>query len=155
MTQISASKGINLFGDRAITAVLGEFAQLNDMKVVEPLNPNILTPQQKRDALRTVCLLKEKRSGALEDRTCADGSKQHKYVEKEDSSSPTVSTEASITTMVIDVYEGRDVATADVVGAYLYAIVDELFAMKIEGDMVNYMVQADPEKYSKHVRVEN
>ena len=125
------------------------------MNVVDPLNPDLLTPLQKRDALRTVSLLKEKRSGDLKGRTCADGSVQRKYISKEDSSSPTVSTEALITTLVIDAYEGREVATCDVVGAYLNAIMDEFVAMKIEGDMVDYMVAADPEKYSKHVRIEN
>ena len=55
--------------------------------------------------------------------------------------------------MVIDAYEGRGVATVDVGYAYLNAIMDEFVAMNIEDDMVNYMVQADSEKYSKHVCV--
>ena len=114
---MSASKGIKTFGDKAITAILGEFSQLNDMKVVEPLDPDALTPQKKRDALRTVSLLKEKRSGALKGRTCANGSKQRKYIAKEDSSSPNICTEALITTLVIDTYKGRELSTADVIGA--------------------------------------
>ena len=57
---MSARKGIKSFGDRAVTTILREFAQINNMKVVDPLNPGLLIPQQKRDALRTVSLLKEK-----------------------------------------------------------------------------------------------
>ena len=152
---MSASKGIKTFGDKAITAILGEFSQLNDMKVVEPLDPDALTPQKKRDALRTVSLLKEKWSGSLKGRTCADGSKHRKYISKVDSSSPTVSTEALLTTLVIDTYEGREVATADIIGAYLNAIMDEFVVIKIEHEMVEFMVQEDPEKYRKHVRIEN
>ena len=71
------------------------------MGVVDPLDPDKLTTQQKKDALRTVSLLKEKRNGDLKGRTCADGSIQRPYVSKEDSSSPTVSTEALMTTFVI------------------------------------------------------
>ena len=152
---MSSSKGIKVFDHRAITPVLSEFSQLNDMKVVDLLDPNTLTSQYKMDDIRTVSLLKEKRSGALKGRTCADGSKQQIYVAKEDSSSPTVSTEALITTLVIDVYEGREVATAEIVAAYLNAIMDEFVVMKIEGNMVEFMVQADPDKYRKHVRIEN
>ena len=72
-------------------------------------------------------LLKEKRNGDLKGRTCADGSVQRPYVTKEDSSSPTVSTEALMTTFVIDAYEKRVTATADVTGAYLNAKMDEFF----------------------------
>ena len=100
-------------------------------------------------------LLKEKRNGDLKGRTCADGSVQRPYVTKEDSSSHTVSTEALMTTFVIDAYERRVTATADVTGAYLNAKMDQFLVMKIEGDMVDFMVQADPKKYAPHVRVEH
>ena len=133
---MSARKGIKQFGERAVVAILKEFAQLDEMGVVEPLNPDDLTTQQRRDAPRTVSLLKEKHSGELKGRTCADGSKQQPYVTNEDSSSPTVSTEALMTTFVIDAYERRVVATANVTGAYLNVKMDQLLIMKIEGDMV-------------------
>ena len=58
LTQMSARKGIKLFGERAVVAILKEFAQLDEMGVVEPLDPDKLTAQQKKDALRTVSLLK-------------------------------------------------------------------------------------------------
>ena len=77
------------------------------------------------------------------------------YVTKEDSSSPTVSTEALMTTFVIDAYERRVVATADVTGAYLNAKMDQFLVMKIEGEMVDFMVQADPKKYAPHIRMEH
>ena len=125
------------------------------MGVVEPLNPDELTPQQKRYALRTVSLLNDNRNGDLKGRTCADGSKQRPYVTKEDSSSPTVSTEALTTTFVIDAYERRVVDTADVTGSYLNNKMDQFLVMKIEGDMVDFMVQAEPKKYAPHVHIEH
>jgi len=60
-----------------------------------------------------------------------------------------------MTTFVIDAYEKRVTATADVTGAYLNAKMDEFLVMKIEGDMIGYMVQVDPKKYAPHVRVEH
>ena len=34
MTQMSATKGIKWYGDRAVTALFNEFAQLDDLKVL-------------------------------------------------------------------------------------------------------------------------
>ena len=59
-----------------------------------------------------------------------------------------------MTTLVVDVYKEMVVATVYVVDTYLNTLVDNLLAMKLEGKMVDYMVQADPEKYSKCVRME-
>jgi hypothetical protein len=55
--------------------------------------------------------------------------------------------------IAIDAKEGRAVATADVGGPYLHADMDETVIMVFEGDMVDYMVQANPEKYGPHVHV--
>lgn len=114
---MSTRKGITIFGERAVVISLKELAQLDDIGVAEPLDHNKLTTQQKKDTLRTVSLLIENLNGDLKDRTCTDGSVQRPYVTKEDSSSPTVSYEASMTTFVIDAYERRMTATADVTGA--------------------------------------
>jgi hypothetical protein len=64
-------------------------------------------------------LLKEKRNGDLKGRTVADGSKQRGLYPRSETASPTVSTIALILTILIDAYERRNVATADVAGAYL------------------------------------
>ena len=50
MTQMSATKGIKWYGDRAVTAIFNEFAQLD----------NSLTLTQKADALRAINFIKEK-----------------------------------------------------------------------------------------------
>ena len=60
-----------------------------------------------------------------------------------------------MTTFVIDAYERRVTATANVTGAYLNAKMDQFLVMKIEGDMVDFMVQSDPKKYTPHVRTEH
>ena len=53
-------------------ALLQEFCQLNSKNVFEPLDASTLTTSQKREALRAVNLIKEKRSGKLRGRTCAN-----------------------------------------------------------------------------------
>ena len=83
----------------------------------------------------------EKRSGQLKGRTCADGEKQRKYISKEESSSPTVSTENFLTALVIDAREGIDTATCDILGAYLNADMDEFTTMKLEAEIVDMMVK--------------
>ena len=62
--------------------------------------------------------LKQKKSGEIKARGCADGRKQRGYVQKENSSSPTVSTEALLLSSVIDAKEGRDVAFVDIPGRF-------------------------------------
>ena len=64
---------------------------------------------------------------------------------------PTVSTDDIIATLVIDMNENRDVSITDVVDAYLNTNMDDFVAIKIEGMMVDYMVKADPQMYSKYL----
>jgi hypothetical protein len=61
--------------------------------------------------------------------------------EKSETSSPTVSTDSLMYSMIIDAREGRDVATADVVGAYLNADMDSFTLMKLTGQAVEIMLQ--------------
>ena len=91
-----------------------------------PADPKTLTDKDIREALPTVNLIKEKRTGKLKGRTCANGSKQHLYLKEDERvASPTVSIESLITTMIIDAFEGRDSAIFDVPGVYLHAYMPE------------------------------
>ena len=83
--QMSAKKGIKKYGKRAIAAIIKEFTQLDKgaipgKPVVEPVLATSLTPDMKRRALEAVNLIAEKRCGTIKGRTCADGSKQHRYL---------------------------------------------------------------------------
>ena len=91
--------------------------------MVDGVDPKTLTEEEKQQALDAVNLIKEKRTGEIKGRTCANGSKQHLYLKENESvASPTVSLEGLITLLIIDAYEGRDVSSFDVPGAYLHAI---------------------------------
>jgi hypothetical protein len=151
MTQMTAKKGIKEYGDRAISAIVKEYDQLDKKNAFEPRFATSLTTEERMRALRSITLIKEKRSGIIKGRTIADGRPQRKYKAPEDVHSPTVSTEGLMTTLAIDAKERRYVVTADVEGAYLHADMDELVLMMFEGDMVDYMVQTNPAKYAKYV----
>ena len=151
LNQMTAKKGIKEFGDRAIAAIVKEFGQLDQKGVFDPVYKSDLTNEQVDQALRSITLIKEKRCGKVIGRTVADGRAQRKYVAPEDVHSPTVSIEGLLLTLAVDAKEGRHVATADVEGAYLHADMDEVVHMVFEGEMVDYMVQADPKKYGPYV----
>jgi hypothetical protein len=154
--QMPASKGIKLYGAKAVAAMFKEYKQLDDLEVLGRLNPDSLTHDQKRHALRAVNLIKIKRDGKVKGRTCADGSTQRKYVPRDEASSPTLSLEALMAILLINAYEERDTAIFDVPGAYLHAkIPDDKFAiLKIEGEFVDIMCEVNPE-YKDDVRCEN
>ena len=75
LTHTSIKTVINKYGYGAINAILIEFTKINNKKVVEPLDPETLTPEVIRQSLRATTLVTEKRCGRLKGRTCADGRK--------------------------------------------------------------------------------
>ena len=155
MTQMSAQRGIKKFGQRAVDAVIKEYVQLDDKRVLSPEDATKLTTEQKQKALDAITLLKEKRCGRMKGRVVGNGKKQRGYVSKEDSASPTVAPTSLLVSLVIDAMEARDVATCDIEGAYLHAFMRDYVLLKITGGMVDIMVQVNPEKYEKYVVYEN
>ena len=125
LTQMTATASIKKHGQRAIEALMNEFLQLHNKDIFEPMHAHKLTNDQKRRALRAINLIKEKRCGKLKGRTVADGSMQRNRYTKEETTSPTISVDALMLTLLVNAKEKRDVATADVEGAYLHADMDE------------------------------
>jgi hypothetical protein len=66
-----------------------------------------------------------------------------------------VSIEALMISCVIDAKEGRDVATADIPGAFMQAEMDEVVHMRLEGVMVDMLLELDCEKYEPHIVVQH
>jgi hypothetical protein len=62
-TQMMATKGIKLFGEKVVAVMFKEYNQLNHMMAFGCINPNELTSQHKRKALRAMTLIKETRCG--------------------------------------------------------------------------------------------
>jgi hypothetical protein len=117
MTQMTVKAGIKKHGQVAIDALYKEFLQLHDLGVFNGQHTGQLTKAQKKGALRAIRMIKEKRCGRIKGRTVADRSVQRDLYSKEETSSPTVSTDALMLSIMIDAWEHRDVATADVAGA--------------------------------------
>ena len=71
---------------------------------------------------------------------------------KEDTASPTVATESLVLSCMIDAHERRDVATADIPGAFLQTEYHKGDThIRIEGPMLELLVDLDPEHYRKYI----
>ena len=91
MTQHSMKKGIQLYGEAGVEAVLDELQQLHDRKVIAPKSNASMSRSDKLGSLQYLMFLKKKRCGRIKGRGCADGRKQRAYTDKADASAPTVS----------------------------------------------------------------
>ena len=152
--QMSLKAGLRVFGDDGAKAVQKEMKQLHDREVMIPVHKKNLTYEQRKEALAYLMFLKRKRCGKIKGRGCADGRKQRAYIAKEDSTAPTVSTEAVFLTAVIDAWENRDVAVLDVPGAFMQADIDELVHVRFTGEMVRMLLEIDEEMYGEYVVME-
>ena len=78
-----------------------------------------LTADQQIKILQSHMFIVQKQTGETKARMIAGGNKQRGRVTKEESSSPTVSTEEVILTSIVDALEGRDVAVIDIPNAFI------------------------------------
>ena len=141
--QMSMRARIKKVGKKAIAAVLSKYMQLNNLETMTPVDPNSLTAKQKEMALELLTFIKQKRCGKMKSRACANGKKQQRYIKQEDVASPTIQLESLILAMLIDAFEGRDVATADVVGAYLKTGMTETVHVKLVGESADIMCKVN------------
>ena len=86
-------------------------------------------------------MLKEKRNGIIKARVYANGRKQRRYISKEEISFPTIQLESLVISLLIDEKKGRDVASVDVVEAYLLATMEDYVLLKLTGDTITMMCQ--------------
>ena len=91
--QMSAKKGLKIFGQPGADAIIAELQQLHYRRVVKPRFRSDMTTEEKRAALHYLMYLKQKRCGKIKARGCADGRKQRLWKSKDETSSPTVRTE--------------------------------------------------------------
>jgi hypothetical protein len=79
----------------------------------------------------------------IKGRGCADGRPQWAYIPRKEARSPTVSIQAVVLTSIIDAFEGRDVATVDIPGAFMQAHMDDLVHVRLTGQMVDLLLEID------------
>jgi uncharacterized protein YeaC (DUF1315 family) len=146
---------LKYFGKSGADAVVAEMRQLDYRNVIKPVNGRSLTREQKRRTLQYLMSLKQKRCGRIKARGCADGRKQRFYKSKDQTSSPTVSTEAVFLTSVIEAQERRKVMTIDIPGAFMHVNIDELIHVRLEGPMAELLTRVDPDKYRAYMSKES
>lgn len=111
-----------------------------------------LTKDECASALKYLMYLKEKSYGILKGQGCADGRPQRLYTTKTEASSPTTSLAGLIITCVIDAYEGRDVTTVDIPGAFLQTRMpanEKEVHVVLDGQMAELLAKISPETYQK------
>ena len=157
MTQHSVRKGLRIFGEAGVDAVLKELTQLYDREVIRPRSKDEMTDEEREAALQYLMFLKQKRDGTVKGRGCADGRKQRPYTTKEEASSPTVATESVMLSCTIDAKEERDVGVVDLPAAFMQVGMEgeRTVHMKLEGKMAELMVRIDPKMYRKYIQMEN
>ena len=151
---MSMKKGLRMFGEEGYAAVRKEMQQLHDRKVMQPIKRKDLTAAQKREALGYLMFLKKKWSGTIKGHGCADGRKQRAYITKEESTSPTISTEVVFLTAVVDAWESQKVVVLDVPGAFMQVDLDKLVHVQFEGEMVDKLLEIDQDLYGSYITEE-
>jgi hypothetical protein len=132
-TQMSLEAGLEAHGKEAAKAVMKEFVQFHEKDVLRPKFASALSMIEKQETLRLIMTVKEKRSGELKGRGCADGRKLRGRISNQDATSPTVTREALLMSCAIDVP-----------GAYLHCDMDELCHVLLEGVMVDLYLKVNP-----------
>ena len=72
--------------------------QAADRLVCKPISIKELTPLEKKRAMESLIFLVEKRDGTVKGRTCAAGSTQREYMDREEAASATAMAESTIIT---------------------------------------------------------
>jgi hypothetical protein len=156
----SLKAGLKKFGKRGYEAAAGEMKQLYDRTVFKTVDISTLSPTEKKKTRRSLIFLTEKRDGTIKARTCADGSKQRSWMEREETTSPPAQVQSILLTAVIEAKENRDVMTADIPNAFVQTDVahtdsdGDRLTMKLQGPLVGMLVDLDPEIYTNFVTLE-
>jgi len=154
LAQYSITAGLKKFKEKGEAGVTKELTQMHDMTVFRPIFKEALSKEERAKALASLMFLKEKRDKTVKARMCADGRKQRGDWTKQESTSPTVSTESVFITAVVDAHEERDVACYDIPGAFLHADSDKDITMILKGRLAELMVQVAPNLYRKYISVD-
>ena len=105
--------------------------------------------------------LGEKRDGTIKARCVCNGAPTRKFIDREDTASPTASQESVFTMATIAAREKRDTMSADVPNACIQTALKELkdgeerTIMKTDGVLVDLLLEMDPARCGPFVVTEN
>ncbi len=148
--QYSLKAGLCQFSERGDAAVMKELSQLHVLECFRLMNVHTLTREDHCNAPTSLMFLTERRSGEVKTCACANGSVQRTHVDKEEAVAPTVMSEAIFIQSTIFDHENRDVATCDILGAFLQADNPDYVLMQLDGVLAELMVKVEPKLYCKY-----
>ena len=100
--------------------------------------------------------LKRKICGKIKGRRCADGRPHRDYMSKQDTASPTFSTEALLLSCLIDTAENRHIVTCDIPGTFMQSNMKNEFGekvtLKLEGLMAQILLNISPSQYEELIQ---
>ena len=80
--QVSMKEGVKQHRTRAMDAVLTDYEQLDNKKIVDLQNDNDLTTEEKREMLNLLTMVNEKRNGKIKGRVFVEGRKQRRHIKR-------------------------------------------------------------------------
>ena len=152
-SQYGFNQGMKEFEQAGYNATISKLSNnIIGMNVVDMLNKKRIASGVYFNVLSYLMLLKRKRIGAVKARGCANGRSQRKFILKDESSSPTVSTYVLFISCTMNATEGRQVVTCNIPRAFLQVDwpKDNDCYLKFEGLMVKMICEIDP-SYEKYV----
>ena len=154
---MSIQQGLKQYGDSGKKSALKEIENLTGNECFGELDYASLTQEMKDKALPILMFMIMKRNRDLKSRGVANGSLERVYTNKDDCSSPTPDFYAFKYIIAVIAKEGRDAATVDLPGFFLQteADKDNQLILKLTGAVVILLVEADEDKWRKHLRKEN
>jgi hypothetical protein len=111
----------------------------------------MLSWEDHRNALTSLMFLTKTCSGKVKARACANGSTQRTHIAKEEATAPNITSEAIFIQEAFFAHEGCEVATCDILGAFLQADNPDYVLMRLDRILAELMVQVAPSMYCKYV----
>eukprot|EP00957_Ditylum_brightwellii_P184533 14054952-Ditylum_brightwellii.AAC.1 len=161
-SQMNAKKEIKMFGKHAVAALFKGYKQLNGeavpgKPVISPIDPKTLTKKDRRQALETVNLIKEKWCRKIKGRACANDSRQQEFLKEDELvTPPTCALEYLLSMLIIDADERQDVGVYNISRAFLQSDIpnNKLLLMVIRGQFVDITCEVNS-KFKQYMKILN
>ena len=144
------------FGPKGYEATHGKMIYIHKRTCFKPIKVAYFNPIEIKGALEPLLFLVKKKDERIKARTCANGSAQKEWMQKEETSSPTAYLESVMLTSVIDYKEDRYIVTVYIPNLFIQTPIDskpgeDKIMIEIKGVLVDMLAQMDPEKYFPNV----
>ena len=136
---------------------MSELHQMVKRVCLKPIKLSELSESEIKKIQRAMMLLSQKSNGIIKGRLVFNGKGSRDYYTREEAASPTATPESIMLVLAIDAKEKRDNLTGDVPNAFIQAHVPKIkdgedrIIMKIDGILVDMLVELAPEIYSDFV----